>query len=118
MARFKPWLLGISIPVLLSSCSHAAMRGNVAMKVGDQLAHVCLGENEVKVGDRVAAIKNKCPTDGPTAQRGGNIAQSGLCSRVNIGEGAVIQLLNEHYSVVRFDPGVNFEEGTLVEKID
>jgi hypothetical protein len=118
MPNFKPAkILGALIAVMLSGCSHAAMRGNVAMKVGDQDAHVCLGDNEVKVGDRIAAFKNECPIDGPSARRGGNIAQSRLCSRVKVGEGSVIELLNEHYSVVRFDPGVSFEEGTLVEKI-
>lgn len=43
----------------LSSCAHhQMMRGSVAMKTTDREAHVCLGDDEVKVGDHVTAYRN------------------------------------------------------------
>jgi hypothetical protein len=39
------------------------------------------------------------------------------CNRVRLGEGQVVRTLNEHYSVVEIDPGVEFEEGVTVEKL-
>jgi hypothetical protein len=37
--------------------------------------------------------------------------------QVKLGEGRVVRTLNEHYSVVEVDPGVEFEEGATVEKL-
>lgn len=91
-------------------CAHAAMRGGVAMKTSDTEAHVCLGDNEVNVGDRVFVFQNDCP--GRKSTGPGQLP----CQKVQTGEGTVTKLLNEHYSVVRFDPGVAFNEGTFVEK--
>jgi hypothetical protein len=101
--------------VALSSCAHhSLMRGSVAMKENDREAHVCLGENEVKVGDRVAAFRNECKS------RGGQVAEKGSrgvsCKLEKIGEGKVVSILNDHYSTVEFDQGVPFEEGTVVQK--
>lgn len=97
---------------LLTACSHGIMRGTVAMKVSDTEAHVCMGNKEVKPGDRVLVYKNQCVGKGGTkGDRGG-----GECKKVMLGEGAVTQNLNEHYSVVKFDAGVPFGEGTMVEK--
>ena len=94
------------------SCSHGMMRGTVAMKGDNQEAHVCMGENEVKAGDKVALFKNECVAKGT---RKGADAMS--CKKVKIGLGVVERTLNEHYSVVRVDAGVKFEEGTVVEKL-
>ncbi|MEO6098153.1 MAG: hypothetical protein ABIW76_21805 [Fibrobacteria bacterium] len=88
----------------ITGCAaHSRMRGSVAMKVSDQEAHVCLGNTEVAVGDKLSVYKNDCPSK----QR---------CKKIRLGEAKVTQVLDEHYSVVQFDPGVVFEEGTLVEK--
>ncbi len=89
------------------------MRGSVVMKVDAQAAHVCLGNKEVKVGDKVGLYKNECDatTDGP---RGG---QRKSCRKVRLGIGTVSETLNEHYSVIRVEPGVTFDEGTTVEKL-
>ena len=94
----------------LAGCAHSTMRGSVAMKGDDNEAHVCLGENEVKAGDRVALFKNQC------ARGGGKVGALDACHKVKIGEGKVIRTLNEHYSIVKVDPGVDFQEGTIVEK--
>ena len=97
----------------LTACSHGMMRGSVAMKTSDTEAHVCLGNKEVKVGDRINAFTNFCPnkSGGRAGDRDG-----GACEKRPLGGGVVSELLNEHYSVVKFDDGVKFAEGTLVEK--
>ena len=87
------------------------MRGTVAMKVDPDEAHVCLGKDEVKVGDRVALFTQQCEPS--LKEKGGG----GKCKKIKVGEGRVTELLNEHYSVIKTEPGVQFQEGTVVEKI-
>ena len=98
----------------LSGCAHGLMRGSVAMKVSDTEAHVCIGEGEVKSGDRVTLFRNECTPEGSSGRdgRGG-----GTCEKRQLGMGTVQEILNDHYSVVKFDSGVKFEEGTFVEVI-
>ena len=99
----------------LSGCAHhQMMRGSVAMKTNDREAHVCLGENDVKVGDRVMAYRNECKQG---IDRGGERGSRGVsCKLEKIGGGKVVSLLNDHYSTVEFDEGVPFNEGTVVQK--
>lgn len=106
----KKYLIPVVGLILLNGCAHSIMRGTVAMKDDDREAHVCLGDKEVKVGDRVALFRNQC------ARGGGKVGAADPCHKVKIGEGEVIQTLNEHYSIVRVDSGVPFEEGTIIEK--
>lgn len=88
---------------------HAAMRGAVVMKIDPTTAHVCLGNGEVAVNDRVRLYKNVCE---PVA--GG---RSSRCKKEALAEGTVTQVLDEHYSVVTFPGGTTFEEGNTVEKL-
>lgn len=99
----------VAISSLLFGCAHSTMRGSVAMKVSDTEAHVCMDNDEVKPGDKVILFRNKCPG----SVRGRNGA---ICQKERLGEGVVTQILNEHYSVVQFDKGVEFGEGSFVEK--
>lgn len=103
------------LTTLVVSCAHKAMRGGVAMKVSDTEAHVCLGEGEVKEGDRVNAFYNDCQNlvSGGKDGAGGNGV---LCVKTRLGTGIVTKILNDHYSVVKFEDGVKFTEGTFVEK--
>ena len=66
--RIKTTLLlaALSLPAF-AGCGHMTMRGTVAMKGDNQEAHVCMGDKEVKAGDRVALFKNVC------AARGGKV---------------------------------------------
>lgn len=103
--------------LLVSSCAshqHATMRGSVVMKTGADTAHVCLGDNEVKTDDRVIAFKNVCTNN--NVDRTTRSHLSVACKKEKIGEGSVVNILNEHYSEVKFDAGVPFTEGTIVEK--
>ena len=86
------------------------------MKGSDQEAHVCLGDGEVKAGDKVALFKNVCTGGSGGPARVGETSGGG-CTKVKLGEGVVERTLNEHYSVVKVDSGVPFEEGTIVEKL-
>lgn len=97
---------------VLSGCAHGLMRGSVAMKISDTEAHVCMDKSEAKVGDRVTLFRNNCPVKGGRDLGGGG----GACTKVELGKGTVTETLNDHYSVVKFDPGVKFSEGTFVEK--
>jgi hypothetical protein len=93
----------------LVGCAHGTMRGSVAMKASEDEAHVCLGDNEVKTGDTVSFFKSVCARSGK-GESGGN------CRKEKLGEGIIERTLNHHYSVAKVNPGVTFEEGTIVEK--
>ena len=108
----KSILLMSTITLMLTGCGHAMMRGTVAMKAGKDEAHVCLGDNAVKGGDKVAFFKNSCKSHG--AGKGDRDTE---CELKKLGEGTVSRTLNSHYSLVKTDGTFNFEEGTLVEKI-
>lgn len=109
---FAPILVGACA---LVGCAHSTMRGTVAMKVSDQEAHVCMSDKEVKAGDKVALFKNEC-TGARAGGRSGGGGEARSCKKVKVGEGEVERILNEHYSLVRVNPGVAFDEGTMVEK--
>ncbi|HEX4925427.1 MAG TPA: hypothetical protein VFV50_15145 [Bdellovibrionales bacterium] len=83
----------------------------MAMKVSDDQAHVCLGEGEVKPGDKVTLFTNQCTPD--ASKTGGK----NLCKKVPVGEGVISQILNEHYSVMSVSKGTPIDEGTIVEKM-
>lgn len=101
--------------VLISCASHSTMRGGVAMKVSEREAHVCLGDGEVKQGDKVVAFYNDCQDRNGAGKNSG--ANGIPCVKKKLGTGTVTKLLNEHYSVVEFEDGVKFTEGTFVEKL-
>lgn len=104
-------VLGVGLLSVMIGCAHSTMRGTVAMKATDDELHVCMGEKEVKAGDHVAFFFNDCKT------RGGRAEKFDICRKVWLGEGEVVKPLNEHYSLVRPNPGVKVQEGTLVEKL-
>lgn len=82
------------------------------MKMGPNDAHVSLGGDEVKVGDHVDLYRSVCPA--PYAPRGGE--PPGKCVKEGKGHGEVVEIMSEHYSIVKFSNGVDFKEGDLLEK--
>lgn len=96
--------------LVLSGCAHSAMRGSVAMKTSENEAHVCMDKSEAKVGEKVRLFTSKCAPKGSPKTKDGS-----YCEKVYLGDGVVTANLNDHYSVVKFDDGVKFEEGTFVE---
>jgi hypothetical protein len=101
-------ILTYLLAMFLAACGggHASMRGTVVMKVGATDAHVCLAPGEVAKGDAVVLYRKDCRTVGKRTE----------CKRVAVAEGIVIELVDDHYSVVRFPAGTTFAEGSLVEK--
>lgn len=91
--------------LLLAGCA-TTHRGSVVMKVEGQEAHVGMGKGEVNVGDHVVLYKNRCS---------GN-KDARTCEKLEGGHGAVTRVLNDHYSVVRFEDGVVYAEGDTVER--
>lgn len=94
----------------LASCA-TTHRGVVAMKLDANEAHVGMGKGELKVGDHVDLYHNRCTPTGNLKQSGGNRT----CTKVEGGHGVVTNVLNEDYSVVKFEPGVEFAEGDAIE---
>lgn len=88
------------------ACTHSAMRGTVVMTAGPDRVHVCLGANEVKVGDTVVGYRDVCGDKGTQPVR---------CTRKVVAHGVVVEVLDDHYSVVRTTDG-DFEEHDVVEK--
>lgn len=110
----KSLLTLLTLALLLSSCAHNFMRGTVAMKTGKKTAHVCLGNNDVKKGDKLDFYSNIC-----TGYSGGGRDEGGdtrECEMRILGTGTVINLLNSHYSEVETDGSFKISEGTLVQK--
>ena len=101
-------LIGIMMVLALTGCAHSQMRGNVAMKISEDEAHICLGSEQVKVGDKIELYRNQCNHS--------KLAEVNSCKMVELGEGEITKVLNEHYSVMKVNSGVKFEEGTLVQK--
>ena len=107
-------LIAIAVLATLAGCSHGTMRGSVVMKATDNEGHICMGDGEVKTGDRVALFRNICTgTHSSRANDGGDFS----CTKKKLGEGVIERVLNSHYSVMKADSGVAFEEGVIVEKL-
>ncbi|MDP7320955.1 MAG: hypothetical protein QF441_10125 [Bacteriovoracaceae bacterium] len=109
----KTFLVATVTTLLLSSCAHNFMRGTVAMKTDNKTAHVCLGNNDVKVGDKLDFYSNHCTGYVGGRDEGGDVRE---CKMKVLGTGTVTKLLNSHYSEVKTDGSFKLAEGTLVQK--
>jgi|TARA_Y100000768_G_scaffold348929_1_gene298156 hypothetical protein len=89
------------------------MRGTVAMKTDKKTAHVCLGNNDVKVGEKLDFYTNYCTGISGSREEGGADRE---CTMKALGTGTVTKLLNSHYSEVETDGNFKFSEGTLVQR--
>jgi hypothetical protein len=94
----------------LTGCTHYLMRGSVVEKESADEAQVCLGDHEVQVGDKVTLYKAVCKSNYVGKA---NISR---CYKERVGAGTITSTLNEHMSIIKVDPGVEFKEGTIVEK--
>ncbi len=101
----------LAATLLLSSCSTTLHRGIIAMKLDEHTAHIGLNSKEVNVGDHVELFENKCIKPLKNAP-----INTPSCQKIHKGYGVVTKLIGEDYSEVKFDVGVNFEEGNFVEK--
>lgn len=88
------------------------MRGSVAMKLDKETAHVCLGDNEVKKGDKVLLFYYNDCEQVDSEERG----LRALCTLRKLETGKVTKIHNSHYSTVKTDGSFKFKEGTLVQR--
>lgn len=98
--------------VILAGCATTVHRGVVAMKVGEEEAHVGIGSDELAVGDHVELYHNECQSS-PVGERARSVSK---CKKVSYGHGEVTEIINNDYSVVKFPSGTKFTEGDTVEK--
>ena len=122
----------ISMILILSGCAHTFMRGTVAKKISAKKAVICLGSNDVKVGNIVKFEESVCSHSAgignPTVHEladagsiGGYTEHTGYgqsqCELINLGRGKVTRLINDHYSVVETNGDFRFKESTQVQVI-
>ena len=105
---FKSAVFLVIGALVLSSCASKVHRGVVAMKIDETTAHVGLKRDAVEVGDHVELFGNRCSKNSVETGRG--------CTKFSKGHGVVSSILNDDYSVVKFEDGVKFQEGDFVEK--
>lgn len=103
----KKMIVFLVLPLVLGACASQLHRGVVAMKVDESTAHVGLNKNEVSVGDHVELYANNCTGSAKTVQK---------CTKISKGHGTVTEVLSEDYAAVKFDQGVVFKEGDVIEK--
>jgi hypothetical protein len=106
-------LIAVCLLLAASACSTMTHRGVVAMKISSDQAHVGAGKNDLSVGDHVELYKNIC-----RATNNKNADFDSACVKKLLGHGTVTSLINDDYSVVKFDQGVEFSEGDMIEKHD
>jgi len=102
----------------LVGCAHGHTRGTVVFKDNDKEGHVCIGHDEVKVGDIVSVYKNSCQIKSVSA---GGKGESGSeqrvsCNKQFIGEGKIVELSNEHFARLEAIGDLSLEQGLIVEK--
>ena len=104
MSTFRIQSVAIAFVVMLSvgGCAATTRRGVVVMKIDDAEAHVGLGAGEVEVGDRLTLFRYFC--------------RPKKCSKRAIGTGEITEVLNDSYSVARFNAQINLREGDIVER--
>lgn len=102
----------LALTVFASACATMTHRGVIAMKVSEHEAHVGIGKNELSVGDHVELYRNVCKS---ASGRRGEVA-TGSCEKKIVGHGVVTGIINDDYSSVKFDDGVSFIEGDMIEK--
>ena len=73
------------------------------MKIDETEAHIGLGGNEVKPGDRLTLSRYVCSGQ-----------KNPVCHRKTIGSGGVVRLLNDTYSVAKFRAEAGVKEGDFV----
>lgn len=87
---------------------HEAMRGSVVMKVSDTEAHVCLFEQPARIGSQVQLYRHTCVT---------KYGKQYHCDKQPVALGTITQRIGDHYALVTFPKGTNYEEGFTVEPV-
>lgn len=122
-------IVGFAILFFCTGCAHTFMRGSVAEKINLNKAVVCLGDNDVKVGDTVKFQRSICswtkfpsnPGIHEITEVGSTVEHTGegqyRCELINLGSGKVIDLVNDHFSIVETNGSFVFDESTQIEVV-
>lgn len=100
-------VLGSLTFLVACASSQKVHRGVVAMKINDSTAHVGLSQDEVKLDDHVQLYSNKCTR---------SVSKEVSCQKIEKGHGKITEIVNSNYVAVKFDDGVDFQEGDVIEK--
>jgi hypothetical protein len=95
---------------LIAGCAtgHEAMKGTVVMKVNDTQAHVCVFDQPATVGSHVQLYRHTCVSP---------YGKKYQCDKQPVAVGTVTEQIGDHYALVTFPAGTNYEEGFTVEPI-
>jgi len=97
------------------ACAHSHIGGSVLHKEGDGSAHICLGENLVKQGDKMAVYDVKCDS----GRRGTELKPTPrrVCKKTKVGEATVVEVTDEHFSRIQPIGQIELEKGQVVERL-
>lgn len=106
--------------VLLSSCAttsveHHHTRGSIVALDSADEAHVCLGEKEVKPGDRLNVYESVCKSEFSDVGRRSSFKLT-TCERIARGEVEVVENSGNHFSKAKAHSGLKLKEGLILEK--
>lgn len=94
--------------ISLFGCAHSPPRCTVATSHSPTEFDICMGSKEFKQGDRLIFYKSHCsPPSRGTPKK---------CKKVKIGEGLVLNILDEHLSTVKLDSEFEINQGTTIER--
>jgi hypothetical protein len=104
-------------PILIGALTGCATmsHGTIAERIGKDEAQVYLGRSDgIAAGDRVALYRQDC-----LEEMGSNVMfmEDTHCDRIHVGDGTVEEVLDDHTSRIKADPGVKFGYGTVVEQV-
>lgn len=93
--------------VILLSCA-GVKKGSVSKKIDARSAEIYMEEKEVKPGDRIEAFYFDCSY---------RMVPESHCLHTRTGLGTVKKNLDDQTSLVEFQDGSVFKEGTFIQKL-
>ena len=112
-------LLWLAASFFMSACStlsgHDHARGTVVLSDDGKEAHVCLGNKEVKIGDKVEVFEAICKKEHVAVIRSPRYRTK--CEKVARGQAEVVDVSDEHYSRVHAFGDLLLKEGQIVERL-
>ncbi len=104
-------VLILAMATSLYGCAHGGhVGGSVVMKHNDQEAHICIDGEKVKVGEKVALFSTSCQ------KTGAGRTQRTVCTKRNLGEAEVTEIIDKHFATIKASEGVVLREGLIVER--
>jgi len=101
------FVLGFVLLTAACAAPKESTRGAVVMKVAGNEAHIRLGRSQVAPGDKVRISRELCVGAGRGKQ----------CRLEDVGEGQVVDVIDDTYSLARFPSTVAYKEGDVVELV-